>query len=142
MARKSSSLFSMAILGIGGYFVYQNWPQISAWFASVATPAAAPAATVPAAAGTVVSASTTAAPSTASPAPVVNAPTQPSVTPSNSLLLPPYMQIVTVPASDVPGAAAASTPQTAGTLVYMARPGLPAYIFTRMAPPLAPATGQ
>lgn len=135
----------MAILGIGGYLIYQNWPQISAWFASVATPAAAPAATVPAAAGTVVSASTTAAPSTASPAPVVNAPTQPSVAPgSGNLLLPPYMQVVTVPASDVPGAPAAAVPQTAGTVVFMARPwtGVPDYMFMRAVPPLAPATGQ
>lgn len=41
MARKSSSgsFFTMALLAVGGYFAYENWPAISAWFGSVTSSA-------------------------------------------------------------------------------------------------------
>lgn len=41
MARKSSSgsFFMMALVGIGGYFAYENWPAISAWFGSLTSSA-------------------------------------------------------------------------------------------------------
>jgi hypothetical protein len=98
MAKKSSSsLFSMALLGIGAYLAYENWPALSAMF----TPAAAaPAAAVPASAGTLVS--------TAAPAAAVT-PAAAAVVPASAGTL-----VATPPAAAAP---AAVVPATAGTVV-------------------------
>lgn len=46
MARKSSTgtIFTMALLGVGGYFAYENWAAISAWINTIIPmPTAGPA---------------------------------------------------------------------------------------------------
>jgi hypothetical protein len=45
MPKKSNSTFGMVLLAVGGYFAYENWPAISAWFSTVVPMPTAGAAT-------------------------------------------------------------------------------------------------
>lgn len=90
---KKTNWAALAIYGVAGYLVYENWPTVSAWFSSLVSPAAAAApAVVPASAGTVVST-----------APAVTVPTAPAGT------------VVTTPLPAAPPAGTVvSTPPPAG----------------------------
>lgn len=124
MARKSSSgsLFSMALLAVGGYLAYENWGTISAWFANVTAPAAAaPVPVAPTSAGTIVQTGPTPA-AAAAPASIV--PTGPvQATPGTSAPASPTPQYVLwrpPPLSRV--APTQETPTSAGTVVATTPP--------------------